>query len=139
MDTVDATTRSKMMSSVSGKDTKPEVLVRSALHAKGFRYRLHDKNLPGKPDLVFRRYKIAVFVHGCFWHGHNCRRGRRPSSNVEFWNKKLDKNIARDRESIVALEALGWSVVVIWECRLDEGIARTAAMLETKRDRKLAV
>lgn len=139
MDTVDATTRSKMMSSVSGKDTKPEVLVRSALHAKGFRYRLHDKNLPGKPDLVFRRYKIAVFVHGCFWHGHNCRRGRRPSSNVEFWNKKLDKNIARDREAIVALEALGWSVVVIWECRLDEGIARTAAMLETKRDRKLAV
>ncbi|MFZ3236852.1 MAG: very short patch repair endonuclease [Stellaceae bacterium] len=115
-DKVPAAVRSKMMAAVRSKDTGPERAVRSALFSAGYRYRLHRRDLPGAPDIVLPRYRIAVFVHGCFWHGHDCPRGRRPASNVEFWNAKLDQNLARDRASRAALEAAGWTVATVWEC-----------------------
>ena len=113
--------RSALMSRVRTRDTAPEMYVRSRVWRAGFRYRLAVKYLPGRPDIVLRRYKIAVFVHGCFWHGHDCRKGRRPSSNREFWDRKLDGNIARDEISRRRLEAEGWSVAVVWECDLEQG------------------
>jgi DNA mismatch endonuclease (patch repair protein) len=105
-----------MMAAVRARDTKPERAVRAALFLAGYRYRLHRRDLPGSPDIVLPRYRTAVFVHGCFWHGHNCHRGRRPTSNVEFWNTKLDRNRARDHANRIALETAGWTVVTIWEC-----------------------
>lgn len=119
-DKVDATTRSRMMSKIKGKDTVPEIFVRRALHAKGFRYRLGGCNLPGRPDLVFPSRKIAVFVHGCFWHRHHCLYFKWPASNTEFWRSKLNKNAERDERNYRDLEGLGWEVLVIWECELRE-------------------
>jgi DNA mismatch endonuclease (patch repair protein) len=107
-----------MMAAVRGADTLPELYVRKKLFAEGFRYRLHAKELVGKPDIVLPRFRILVFVHGCFWHGHSCPRGRRPTSNVDFWNAKIDGNVRRDHHNRLALKAAGWSPVVIWECRL---------------------
>lgn len=105
------------MSGIRGKDTKPEMIIRKALHAAGFRYRLHIKNLPGKPDLVFLKYKAVIFVHGCFWHGHkNCSYFRLPSTRTDFWYAKILGNQARDAENIRKLDALGWKVMVLWEC-----------------------
>lgn len=104
------------MSRVKNKDTQPELRVRSLLHRLGYRFRLHRKDLPGKPDIVLPKYKSVVFVHGCFWHGHDCSRGRRPTSNVEFWNSKLDKNIERDELNQEFLGQLGWRVLTVWEC-----------------------
>ena len=124
-----------MMAAVRGKDTKPEKLVRSRLFADGFRFRLHVKKLPGNPDLVLPRFKTAVFVHGCFWHGHDCRRGRRPTSNTEFWDRKLDRNIERDHEKANDLKREGWAVEIIWECRLDRDLNRTLRRLRNKRTR----
>src|SRR5688572_10400523 len=100
--------RSRVMASVRGKDTAPELTVRSALFAAGYRYRLHRRDLAGSPDIVLSRFRTAIFVHGCFWHGHNCERGQRPSSNVEFWNAKLNGNRARDARNQSALYAAGW-------------------------------
>ena len=128
-DKVSAAVRSKIMATVRAKDTKPEKAVRTALFAAGYRYRLHRRDLPGRPDIVFPRFRVAVFVHGCFWHGHDCPRGRRPTSNVAFWTCKLDQNIARDAHSRQSLEDAGWTVVVIWQCQLDEGIRRLSAFL----------
>lgn len=106
------------MSRISGSDTKPEVLVRKIVHGLGFRYRLHVRKLPGTPDIVLSRYKKVIFVHGCFWHGHeNCKRSKRPSTNVEFWNRKIDRNIARDKKAYTELRKLGWKHLIIWECR----------------------
>jgi DNA mismatch endonuclease, patch repair protein len=114
-----------MMAKIKGRDTKPEMMVRRALFREGFRYRLHRSDLPGCPDVVLPRYRYAVFVHGCFWHGHDCRKGRkRPDSNTNFWNTKLDGNAGRDRRNQSALEAAGWHVVVIWECELERGVQR---------------
>jgi len=127
-----------MMARVRGKDTKPELYVRSTVHREGFRYRLHDARLPGKPDLAFPRYRIAVFVHGCFWHGHDCPRGWRPSSNVEFWDAKIDANVARDREKQAALKESDWTVVVIWECRLEEDTKALTERLTAERERQRA-
>ena len=124
-----------MMAAVRGKDTKPEKLVRSRVFASGFRYRLHVPDLPGKPDIVLPRYTTAVFVHGCFWHGHGCPRGRRPASNTEFWNRKLDRNVERDREKTRALERQGWSVEIVWECRLERDLNRVLKRLRAKRTR----
>lgn len=119
MDTVSAGTRSRMMRSVRQRNTKPEMLVRSAAHGFGLRFRLHAKDLPGRPDLVFPRWKTAVFVHGCFWHRHvDCARATTPSSNVEFWQQKFVANVARDERSIAELQARGWAVHVIWECEV---------------------
>lgn len=108
--------RSKLMSRVKGKDTKPEITVRRVAHRLGFRFRLHQKELPGRPDLVFPRRRKVIFVHGCFWHGHDCPRGSRPKSNEDFWRKKLDANRQRDAAVVAALKAEGWSVLTIWEC-----------------------
>lgn len=134
MDHVSKEQRSKNMTAVRGKDTKPEKQVRSALHRQGFRFSLHRKNLPGKPDLVLRKYNAAVFVHGCFWHGHECPRGKRPTTRKKFWNKKIDGNKLRDRENIAALEAMGWNVFVIWECNLDAGTDDIIRALATKKE-----
>ncbi len=109
--------RSRIMAKVRGKDTSPEKFVRSLIHRMGYRFRLHSKDLPGKPDIVLPRHKKVVFVHGCFWHQHEgCPHAARPTSNTEYWNKKLDRNVIRDRESVQKLEYLGWNVLVIWEC-----------------------
>lgn len=106
------------MSRVRGKDTKPEMILRRGLHAQGLRYRLHARDLPGHPDLVFRSRRVVVFVHGCFWHGHNCALFKLPSTNSEFWEKKIQRNVQRDAETVSALLELGWRVVTVWECAL---------------------
>jgi DNA mismatch endonuclease (patch repair protein) len=117
-DKVDTTTRSRMMSTIKGKNTAPEIFVRCALHAKGFRYRLGGCNLPGRPDLVFPSRKVVLFVHGCFWHRHYCTYFKWPASNVEFWRSKLTRNAERDERNYRVLEGLGWMVLVIWECEI---------------------
>lgn len=124
-DVVDKATRSRMMSGIQGKNTKPELLVRKYLHGRGLRFRLHAKNLPGKPDLVFPKYKAVVFVHGCFWHRHSgCKYATTPSSREHFWTNKLSENVARDAYQIAALGGLGWRVYIVWECELRDGFAR---------------
>ncbi len=111
--------RSQTMRAVKSKDTKPEWIVRRLLHAAGFRYRLHVKNLPGKPDLVFPTRRKVVFVHGCWWHGHDCARGARPAkTNACFWSTKIARNVDRDREHLAALRADGWKAHVVWECEI---------------------
>jgi DNA mismatch endonuclease, patch repair protein len=117
-DVVDAATRSRLMSGIRGKDTKPEMIVRRALHKAGFRYRLHDKKLPGKPDIVLPKYKTVVFVHGCFWHGHMCKEFRWPKTREEFWREKIEGNVMRDTLNEAAITNLGWKVIVVWECEL---------------------
>lgn len=114
--------RSAIMSRIKGKDSIPETRVRSALHKEGYRFRLHRRDLPGTPDLVLPKYRTAVFVHGCFWHGHDCHRFSWPKTNVAFWRKKILENRKRDKRVTEALEAMGWKVFVIWLCRLDDGI-----------------
>lgn len=112
--------RSAQMARVRGRDTKPEIRVRRALHAAGLRYRLHAKGLPGRPDLILPSRRIAVFVHGCFWHRHpdpECKLARLPKSRLDFWLPKLEGNRARDERNKAALEALGWKVIEIWECQ----------------------
>jgi DNA mismatch endonuclease, patch repair protein len=123
MDQVTPAVRSRMMRAIPSKNTKPELEVRRTLHAMGYRFRLHRKDLAGTPDVVFPRYRIAVFVNGCFWHGHDCPRGRRkPSSNVRYWGQKLERNRRRSISAIKALSASGWSVVTVWECNMRAGI-----------------
>jgi len=111
------------MSRIRGKDTKPEMLIRRGLHARGLRYRLHDRSLPGRPDLVFPKYRTVVFIHGCFWHAHGCSLSKLPATRQDFWQAKLGANAARDRKAVYALRAGGWRVLVIWECAL-RGSAR---------------
>lgn len=107
------------MSRICGRDTKPEVAVRSVLHALGFRFRLHRKDLPGKPDIVLARHQTVVLVHGCFWHRHaRCRFAYSPKSNIAFWSRKFESNVVRDRRDRRRLHKLGWRVVVIWECEV---------------------
>jgi DNA mismatch endonuclease (patch repair protein) len=118
-DVHDKATRSFNMSRIKGKDTKPEMLVRRFLHAQGFRYRLHAKNLPGKPDIVLPKYKTVIFVHGCFWHGHeNCKYYVVPKTRTEWWLNKINGNIANDKKAFFALQQLGWKVIEVWECEL---------------------
>ena len=105
------------MSRISGEDTKPEITVRKILHAMGYRYRLHVRRLPGNPDIVLSRHRKVIFVHGCFWHGHpGCPRSKRPSTNVDFWNAKIDANIRRDERVVRELVSEGWMVLIVWEC-----------------------
>ncbi|UWN60164.1 very short patch repair endonuclease [Alistipes indistinctus] len=118
MDIWNKSSRSKIMSLVNQKDTKPELVVRKYLFAAGFRYRKNDRRLPGSPDIVLPKYKTVVFVNGCFWHGHDCRAGRRPQSNEAYWNEKLEGNIIRDRKKIEQIEALEWKVLIVWQCEI---------------------
>lgn len=118
MDTVDRQTRSRIMASVGQKDTGPETLLRHALHRAGLRYRLHDRTLPGSPDLVFPRFKAVVFVHGCYWHSHGCGRSTIPKSRREFWQEKFSANRARDERNIALLREHGSRVLTVWECAL---------------------
>ena len=128
-DIVNGKTRSRIMARVASKNTRPELRVRRDIHSAGFRYRLHVSMLPGSPDLVFPRFKLALFIHGCFWHKHMCSHFRMPASNQDYWSKKLARNVERDRSALGQLESLGWRCRVIWECELDEGIADTLAEL----------
>ncbi len=125
-------TRHAVMAKVRGKNTKPEIAVRRLLFALGYRYRLHRTDLPGKPDLVFPGRRKVVFVHGCFWHAHDCPRGARPKSNEAFWDEKLRRNQERDLRYLAMLSDMGWDVCVIWECEL-----RDVAAVQTKLQRFL--
>lgn len=130
---MDRATRSRMMSGIRGKNTKPELAVRSFLHRAGLRFRLHAK-LPGKPDLVLPKYRTVVFVHGCFWHRHeDCRYATTPTSNPEFWREKFAANVRRDARVRQQLEELGWRVLVIWSCQLDEPSLKRLAREIRKR------
>ena len=106
------------MSGIRGKDTKPELLIRKALFKEGFRYRLHDKRLPGKPDLVFPKYHVVIFIHGCFWHGHNCHLFKWPKTRKEFWRNKINRNREVDRRNYNKLKEEGWYILTVWECAL---------------------
>lgn len=128
-DCVDSETRSRMMAGIRGADTRPELLVRRALHARGFRFRLHARYLPGRPDLVLAKYRAAVFVHGCFWHRHaGCRYATEPGTRVEFWEAKFAANMLRDDAVAGALRAAGWRVATVWECALKRPEAAGAAI-----------
>lgn len=117
-DIVDAATRSRMMSGIRGGNTKPEILVRSILHRHGFRFRLHVRNLPGKPDIVLPRYHAVIFVNGCFWHGHDCHLFRMPKTREAFWREKIGRNQFNDQKNREALIAANWRVGVVWECAI---------------------
>ena len=120
--------RHHCMSRIRGKNTKPEILVRKGLHARGFRFRLHNKKLPGSPDIVLPKYGVAIMVNGCFWHGHKgCRYATKPKTNIEFWEAKIARNRHRDEVTTAHLEALGWTVITIWECEL-----RTSSQLDDR-------
>jgi DNA mismatch endonuclease (patch repair protein) len=116
LDNVDAETRSRTMKAVGRKDTAPEMVVRRLLHGLKYRYRLHDKRLPGSPDIVFSARMKVIFIHGCFWHAHDCRESLSPKSKTDFWKAKLDRNKARDTRNVEALTSRGWKVITIWEC-----------------------
>lgn len=119
--------RSRNMAAIKSRDTKPEVAIRRLLHAAGFRFRLHRKDLPGRPDIVLPRYKTVVFVNGCFWHQHpECKLASNPSSRPEYWRAKLDRNVERDRHSYASLTNLGWKVIVVWECEIRRNASAVA-------------
>ncbi len=119
------------MAAIKGKDTKPEMIVRKYLFSRGLRYRLHNRRLPGSPDIVLRKYRTVVFIDGCFWHGHEgCRHFKMPKSNVEFWEAKITRNIARDRAATAALEQAGWQVIRIWECAVKTKASRDEALCD---------
>jgi len=121
--------RSEIMSKISGKETKPEIIIRKYLFAQRFRYRKNDKRFPGKPDVVLPKYKTAIFVHGCFWHGHkNCKYSNLPVTNTVFWKNKISENIKRDKENIKKLKNIGWQVIVLWQCKLRNRKSREQAL-----------
>ena len=131
-DVVSPEVRSRMMSGIRGKDTKPEMIVRHGLHAMGFRYRLHDKKLPGKPDLVLPKYRVVIFVHGCFWHMHDCKYFKWPKTRAEFWREKIQRNVERDTVALRDLASEGWRIAVVWECALKNSIQPAAVLSELK-------
>jgi DNA mismatch endonuclease (patch repair protein) len=122
------------MQSVKTKDTGPELQVRRMLFGLGFRYRLHDKRLPGRPDIVFSKKRKAIFVHGCFWHGHECSKGNAPKSKLEYWGPKLAANIERDAMQVKQIEQLGWSVLTLWQCQLKDSNALRELILSFLQD-----
>ncbi len=113
------------MSKISGKETKPEIIVRKFLFANGFRYRKNDKRFPGKPDIVLPKFKTIIFINGCFWHGHKCPAGKLPETRKEFWEEKISGTIQRDKKNISLLKKQGWNVIVIWQCKLKNKKVRT--------------
>ena len=125
--------RSGIMSKISGKETKYEILVRKFLFRKGFRYRKNDKRLPGRPDIVLPKYKTIIFIHGCFWHGHHCKAGKLPETNKEFWENKINSNIERDKKNQHKLEKLGWKIIIIWQCKLKNKIMITKKLKEIEQ------
>ena len=133
-DTIAPARRSENMSRIKGRDTKPEMAVRRLLHRIGYRYRLHRKDLPGKPDIVFGPRRKVIFVHGCFWHGHSCKRGSRlPKTNVEYWQTKIARNVTRHSDQLDELAAAGWTGLTLWECELadvDAVARRLSAFLD---------
>lgn len=135
-DVVDKATRSRMMAGIRGRDTKPELVLRRALHARGFRYRLHERGLPGRPDMVLPRWRAVILVHGCFWHRHpDCRYATTPATRTAFWQAKFDANVVRDARNILDLQAVEWRVAVVWECALrgaavDRTVDRVGAWLK---------
>ncbi|RVD46256.1 DNA mismatch endonuclease Vsr [Mesorhizobium sp. M4B.F.Ca.ET.169.01.1.1] len=135
-DTISSTDRSKLMGRIRNKNTGPELAVRKALHAAGFRFRLHRRDLPGRPDIVLPRLRLAIFVHGCFWHGHDCRRGKLPDDNAEFWVEKIDRNKSRDVAAQAALSQAGWTVETIWQCQLKNGLEPLIERLRRVRERR---
>jgi DNA mismatch endonuclease, patch repair protein len=135
-DNVSSLVRSRMMSAVRGRHTRPERYVRKLLHAAGFRFRLHRSDLPGSPDVTLPAYNTVVFVNGCFWHGHDCLRGRLPSSNVKFWRRKIGGNARRDAANETALKALGWKVAYVWQCQLRSDTAVLLKYLRNRRQRE---
>lgn len=138
-DIVDSATRSRMMRGIQGKNTKPEVRLRKALFARGFRYRLHAKELPGKPDILLPRYRAAILVHGCFWHGHDCHLFRLPGTRTGFWSEKINRNRRRDAIVRECLLEQGWRVLTVWECAMkgrnrlpfDKLVSRISAWLDS--------
>ena len=138
-DVHDRRTRSYNMSRIRGKDTKPEMVVRKYLHANGYRYRLHDKRLPGKPDIVLPKLKIVIFVHGCFWHGHkNCKYFVVPKTRTEWWLDKINGNIDNDKSKQAAIKKLGWKVINLWECQLKpQKVQHTLNRLVSKLARRI--
>lgn len=122
MDRISTAQRSRLMSRIRSRDTKPEMIVRSTLHRLGYRYVLHRRVLPGTPDLVFPSRHKVIFVHGCFWHCHSCKYGQAQSkSNVEYWKEKIARNVQRDKENISSLKKMGWGVLIVWECQIKKG------------------
>jgi DNA mismatch endonuclease (patch repair protein) len=137
VDTITSERRSWNMSRIRARDTGPELRLRSLLHRAGFRFRLHAKKLPGRPDIVLPKYRTAIFVHGCFWHRHSgCRNATTPSTRAEFWQDKFDSNVRRDARNRADLEAVGWTVMTVWECELkadaEEVVRRVASELRRK-------
>lgn len=130
MDTISSEARSRNMRAIRAQDTDPEMRVRKWLHANGYRYRLHVKNLPGRPDVVFKSRKKAIFVHGCFWHLHGCSTARTPKSNRQYWSPKLEGNVDRDQRNRQQLENTGWDVLVLWECEIEKAFDTTIGKLE---------
>ena len=124
--------RSEIMSKISGRETKPEIEVRKFLFANGFRYRKNDRRYPGKPDIVLPKYKTVIFVHVCFWHGHNCPAGKLPETNKDFWQNKINENKKRDARNIEDLGQMGWNVIVIWQCEMKNKKLRTAKLENLK-------
>ena len=122
--------RSWNMSRIKGKDTKIEVKIRKSLFNLGFRYRKNVKELPGKPDIVLPKYKTVVFVHGCYWHGHNCKEFHIPKTNVEFWEKKFKRNIENDKKHYEQLHFMGWKVIVVWECEIEKNFTEVIDRLQ---------
>ena len=138
-DIVNAEKRSELMSRIKGRNTTPELAIRSIAHGLGYRFRLHRRDLPGSPDLVFPRYRTVVFVHGCFWHRHDgCRYAYRPKSRIQFWTKKFEENVARDERNEAALRNMGWQVLVIWECETRDQELVRARLLAHLGQREVA-
>lgn len=136
MDRLSPDRRSWLMAQIRSSNTKPELAVRSLLHRLGYRFRLHHRDLPGTPDIVLKRWMTVIFVHGCFWHGHRCKRERMPKSRLDYWQPKIEANRLRDRRKRRALRALGWRVIEVWECELKhpEKLARKLKDAISMRD-----